>query len=83
MPDKSASKHHPQATRPANVLVVDDDADIREAVSVMLLELGVDILVQPASAAAAGVAANPNKLASSMRVSSTPNILEYFFFIDL
>ena len=42
MPNESAPEHRPQPAMPANVLVVDDDADIREAVSIMLAELGVD-----------------------------------------
>ena len=42
MPNESAREDRPQAARPTNVLVVDDDADIREAVSEMLAELGVE-----------------------------------------
>ena len=42
MPNEPTPEHRPQPAMPANVLVVDDDADIREAVSIMLAELGVD-----------------------------------------
>ena len=41
----SAMEREPEAKEPLRALVVDDEPDIREAVSVMLEELGVDHVV--------------------------------------